>query len=80
MYAAASRGDIAAMEVLVQNGADVNCSPGSAWHSDGDHAVFGERPLNTAVAYGQSAAVAWLLQQGATTDGSGPFLSLKEDC
>jgi hypothetical protein len=69
MAVAASCGNIAAMEVLVQHGADVNDSKGSAWRSD----VFsGEQsPLWMAVVHEQVAAVGWLLQQGVTAEGSG---------
>jgi hypothetical protein len=67
-------GDVAAIQVLVQHGADVNGSPGSPWQSDRSM----KRPLPVAAAQGRVAAVDWLLQQGITADGSGlgPALEL----
>jgi hypothetical protein len=73
MGAAAMYGDVAAMEVLVQHGADVNGSKGSPWRSDEDSAP----PLLEAVMRGQVAAVAWLLQQGINADGRGLGMALK---
>jgi ankyrin repeat protein len=80
MEVAAKLGDIAAMEVLVQHGADVNGSKGSAWRSDTDpteptHAR--RSPLWMAVGHDRVKAVAWLLQQGISGEGSGLGLALK---
>jgi hypothetical protein len=70
MQAATSCGYIAAMEVLVQHGADVNGSKGSPWQCDED--VFPAwRPICLTVMHGQIAAVAWLLQQGITGEDCG---------
>jgi ankyrin repeat protein len=78
MSNAAGHGDIAAMEVLVQHGADVNGSKGSPWQEDAeDHPPF-RCPLWIAAYHGHVAAVAWLLQQGITAEGSGLGLALRE--
>jgi hypothetical protein len=70
-------GDIAAMEVLVQHGADVNGSRGTLWQCDEDGLPWRCR-IYTAVIYGHVAAVAWLLQQGMTAEGGGLGLAVKE--
>jgi ankyrin repeat protein len=77
MQAAIMRGDIAAMEVLVQHGADVNGSKGSAWRSDAS-LCDPWPPLVVAVAHEQVGAVAWLLQHGISAEGSGLGWALKE--
>jgi hypothetical protein len=71
-------GNIAAMEVLVQHGADVNGSKGSPWQSDAESSLARRPPLWVAVMEEQVAAVGWLLQQGITAEGSGlgPALEL----
>jgi hypothetical protein len=68
MAEAALCGNIAAMEVLVQHGADVNGSRGSPWQCDEDSFPW-RCPIYNAVLHGQVAAVAWLLQHLAKAAG-----------
>jgi hypothetical protein len=69
-------GDTAAMEVLVQHGADVNGSEGSPWQCDEDGSPW-KCPVYNAVRHGHTVTVAWLLQQGVTDEGRGLGLALK---
>jgi ankyrin repeat protein len=71
-------GNIAAMEVLVQHGADVNGSKGHPWHSDEDCIPVWKRPLYVAIFHKKLAAVAWLLQQGITGERSGLGQALEQ--
>jgi ankyrin repeat protein len=61
MYDAAQQGKIAAMQLLVQHGADVHNTRGSPWSS-----VTAEVPLSGAASHGQLEAVRWLHDQGVT--------------
>jgi ankyrin repeat protein len=77
MQAATRYGNVEAMEVLVQHGADVNGSEGSSWRSDGEDSPW--RPLlQVAVMHEQFAAAGWLLQHGTSGEGSGLGWALEE--
>jgi ankyrin repeat protein len=71
MLAAALDGNIPAMEVLVQHGADVNNNQGSPWRNSAS-----SDPLCIAACQGRVAVVSWLLQQGVTGEARGLGLAL----
>jgi ankyrin repeat protein len=65
---AAHYGQVQAMQLLLQHGADINGTPGTPWSEPYQM----QWPLQSAVAQGHVAAVQWMLEQGAD---AGPALA-----
>jgi ankyrin repeat protein len=68
MHGAATTGNVQAMQILLQHGADINATPGTPWSDP----YPSERPLHAAIAKRQApATIQWMLEQGAD---AGPAL------
>jgi hypothetical protein len=71
MYVAAAYGQVEAMQLLVQHGADVHNSRGSPWSSATADSYL---PALAAVMWGELEAVKWLHDQGMTDAEMGEAL------
>jgi ankyrin repeat protein len=71
LWTAAAYGHVAAMQLLVQHGADVNSSVGSPWSWDRTENDLYRFPLCIAAFNGHHKAVSWLSDQGVTTQQVG---------
>jgi ankyrin repeat protein len=61
MHGAAANGQHAAMQLLMQHGADINGRSGTPWSCNGAYGT----PLEEPAIRGHTTTVAWMLEQGA---------------
>jgi hypothetical protein len=78
MYYAAGSGQVAAMQMVVQHGADVHNTKGTPWSSPFVK-EYSRLPVFAAADWGQLEAIRWLHEQGMTEDEVGVALEAAAD-